>query len=70
MCYVWIGDIMEERIVLHIDANNAFLSWTAVEMLKNNHPIDIRKTYAVIGGDEEARKGVVLAKSIPCKEKE
>ena len=60
---------MSERIVMHIDVNNAFLSWTAVYLLKNNHPIDIRKTYAVIGGDEEARKGVVLAKSIPCKEK-
>lgn len=60
---------MNKRIVLHIDVNNAFLSWTAVYLLKNNHPIDIRKTYAVIGGDEESRKGVVLAKSIPSKEK-
>ena len=58
---------MNKRIVLHIDVNNAFLSWTAVYLLKNNHPTDIRKTYAVIGGDEEARSGIVLAKSTPAK---
>lgn len=28
-----IGDVME-REILHVDVNNAFLSWTAVEMLK------------------------------------
>jgi len=25
---------MNERIVFHIDVNNAFLSWTAVKLLK------------------------------------
>ena len=58
---------MKERIILHIDCNNAFLSWTAVNMLHNGYKIDIRKRYAVIGGDEALRKGVVLAKSMPCK---
>lgn len=58
---------MKERIILHIDCNNAFLSWTAVNMLYNGYKIDIRKRYAVIGGDEELRKGVVLAKSMLCK---
>ncbi|MGN1298562.1 MAG: hypothetical protein ACI4UE_01055 [Candidatus Scatovivens sp.] len=24
-----------ERKILHVDVNNAFLSWTAIEMLKN-----------------------------------
>lgn len=52
---------------MHIDVNNAFLSWTAVEMLKNGSKIDIRERYAVIGGDEEARRGIVTAKSNPCK---
>ena len=56
-----------KKIILHIDVNNAFLSWTAVEMLKNGSKIDIRDRYAVIGGDEALRKGVVLAKSMPCK---
>ena len=58
-----------ERIIFHVDVNNAFLSWTAVEMLKNGSKIDIRNRYAVIGGDESLRKGVVLAKSMLCKKK-
>lgn len=56
-----------ERKILHIDVNNAFLSWTAVNMLKNGADIDIRKIAAVIGGDEKARRGIVLAKSMPAK---
>ena len=52
-----------ERKILHIDVNNAFLSWTAVEKLKNGENIDIRTIPAIIGGDESQRKGVVLAKS-------
>ena len=58
---------MEKRIILHIDCNNAFLSWTAVNMLHNGSKIDIRNRYAVIGGDEKTRHGIVLAKSMPCK---
>ena len=54
---------------MHIDVNNAFLSWTAVLYLKNGFKTDIRKTYAVIGGDEKARHGIVLAKSMPAKKK-
>ena len=48
---------------MHIDVNNAFLSFTAVEMLKNGH-YDIRKEVSVIGGDETKRRGIVLAKSM------
>ena len=58
---------MKERIILHIDCNNAFLSWTAVNMLHNGSKVDIRERYAVIGGDESTRHGIVLAKSMPCK---
>ena len=58
---------MMKRIILHIDVNNAFLSWTAVERLKNGEKVDIRKRYAVIGGDEAARRGIVTAKSDLCK---
>jgi len=58
---------MKERIILHVDCNNAFLSWTAVNMLHNGSKIDIRERYAVIGGDEKTRHGIVLAKSMPCK---
>ena len=60
---------MKKRIILHIDVNNAFLSWTAVDKLNNGEKIDIRSRYAVIGGDENARRGIVLAKSNPCKRK-
>lgn len=61
------GDIMEKQI-LHVDVNNAFLSWTAVEMLKNGSEIDIREIPAIIGGDETKRSGIVLAKSMKAKE--
>lgn len=57
-----------ERQILHVDVNNAFLSWLAVYMLKNNNTLDIRTIPSVIGGDEEARKGIVLAKSMKAKE--
>lgn len=56
-----------ERIILHIDVNNAFLSWTALERLKNGEKIDIREIPAVIGGDEQRRSGIVLAKSMKAK---
>ena len=59
--------IFLERKILHVDVNNAFLSWTAVEMLKNGAEVDIRNIPAIIGGDEEKRKGIVLAKSILAK---
>ena len=58
-----------KRIIMHIDVNNAFLSWTAVLYLKKGIKTDIRKTYAVIGGDEKARHGIVLAKSMPAKKR-
>ena len=52
---------------MHIDVNNAFLSWTAIDLLNKGSKYDIRNSYAVIGGDEKARKGIVLAKSNPAK---
>lgn len=52
-----------ERYILYIDVNNAFLSWTAVDRLKNGEKVDIRTIPSVIGGDETERKGIVLAKS-------
>lgn len=57
-----------ERQILHVDVNNAFLSWTAVEMLKQGSKIDIREIPAIIGGDESKRSGIVLAKSMKAKE--
>lgn len=62
MFYNKFGDNMERQI-MHIDVNNAFLSWYAVWRLHNGESIDIREIPAVIGGDETKRAGIVLAKS-------
>ncbi len=56
------------RQILHIDVNNAFLSWTAIDKLNNGEKIDIRDIPSVIGGDETKRSGIVLAKSMKAKE--
>ena len=55
------------RIIFHIDVNSAYLSWTAVEQLKNGAGVDIRTIPAIIGGDQKSRHGIVLAKSISAK---
>lgn len=55
------------RIILHVDVNCAFLSWSAVNMLKDGSKLDIRAIPSVIGGDEKARHGIVLAKSESAK---
>ena len=52
---------------MHIDVNNAFLSWSAIDLLNHGYRYDIRNSYAVIGGDEKNRTGIVLAKSTPAK---
>lgn len=57
-----------ERQILHVDVNNAFLSWLAVYRLQNGEKIDIRNQVAVIGGDETKRSGIVLAKSSKAKQ--
>ena len=56
-----------DRIIFHIDANSAYLSWTAISMLQHGYEIDIRKIPSIVGGDVESRHGIVLAKSIPAK---
>ena len=52
---------------MHIDVNNAFLSWSAIDLLNKGYKKDIRDIIAVIGGDEKTRSGIVLAKSNPAK---
>ena len=56
-----------KRIIFHIDVNNAFLSWSALDMIKNGSKIDIRNIPSVVGGDESKRHGIVLAKSVSAK---
>lgn len=63
MCHVY-----PQKAVFHIDVNNAYLSWSAVELLKNGFKTDLRKIPSVIGGDQKKRHGVVLAKSTPAKQ--
>ena len=55
------------RTIFHIDANSAYLSWTAASMLEKGYPRDIREIPAVISGDPLNRHGIILAKSIPAK---
>ena len=54
---------------MHVDVNNAFLSWTALDRLSQGEKVDIREIEAVIGGDETKRSGIVLAKSMKAKRK-
>jgi len=56
-----------ERIIFHIDANSAFLSWEAAYRLNQGEKIDLRTIPSVVGGDPKTRHGIVLAKSIPAK---
>ena len=56
-----------KTVYFHVDVNSAFLSWTAIQHLANGETLDLRTVPAVVGGDEEKRHGVVLAKSIPAK---
>ena len=56
------------RIIFHIDVNSAFLSWSAIKLLKENpDSIDIRTIPAIIGGDQQTRHGIVVAKSLSAK---
>ncbi len=50
-----------EHIIFHIDVNSAFLSWTALDRLRNGDTQDIRLIPSIIGGDMAKRHGVVLA---------
>lgn len=58
---------MMERIVLHIDVNSAFLSWSALKLLEEGYKKDIRNEIAVIAGDPNKRHGVIVAASLPAK---
>lgn len=55
------------KSILHIDANSAYLSWTAAWMLERGYHTDIRTIPAVISGNPKNRHGIILAKSIPAK---
>lgn len=52
---------------MHVDVNSAFLSWTAAYEIQQGIERDIRNIASVIGGNEQNRHGIVLAKSVPAK---
>lgn len=54
-------------IIFHIDVNSAFLSWSALKLLREGADVDIRTIPSIVGGDQKTRHGIVVAKSIPAK---
>ena len=57
------------RLIFHIDVNNAFLSWEAAYRIHHLFGTeDLREIDAVIGGDMENRRGIILAKSPSAKQ--
>lgn len=59
---------MPEPLIFHIDVNSAFLSWEAAyRKLISPDEVDLRTIPSVIGGNEETRHGIVLAKSTSAK---
>ena len=57
-----------KKIIYHVDVNSAFLSWEATYRIHHlGAKLDLRTIPAAVGGDQEKRHGIILAKSIPCK---
>lgn len=54
-------------LVFHVDANSAYLSWTAAALLEQGYEVDLRTIPSVISGNPENRHGIILTKSIPAK---
>lgn len=60
-------NIMNDRIIFHVDVNSAYLSWESVYRLQHGSSTDLREIPSAVGGDIESRHGIILAKSIPAK---
>ena len=59
---------MQDKIYFHLDANSAFLSWSAAyRTLILGESLDLRTIPSVVGGNQEKCHGIVLAKSVPAK---
>ena len=57
-----------QPVIFHIDVNSAFLSWEATYRMRElGSPEDLRLIPVVVGGSEESRHGIVLAKSESAK---
>lgn len=59
--------VNDNAITFHIDVNSAYLSWSALRELQNGSTQDLRTIPSIVGGDQETRHGIVVAKSIPAK---
>ena len=46
-------------LIYHIDANSAYLSWTAAYLLEQGHDIDLRTIPSAIAGDPNNRHGII-----------
>lgn len=55
------------KIIMHIDVNSAYLSWSAIDLLDKGYKFDIRNSYAVITGAKDKNRGIIVAASIPAK---
>lgn len=59
---------MAERVIFHVDANSAFLSWSAAYRVKVlGETEDLREVPSVVAGDKASRHSIILAKSSPAK---
>ncbi len=59
---------MAQRVIFHVDANSAFLSWSAAYRVKVlGETEDLREIPSVVAGDKESRHSIILAKSGPAK---
>ena len=59
---------MGERVIFHVDANSAFLSWSAAYRVKVlGETTDLRDVPSVVAGEKASRHGIILAKSTPAK---
>ena len=59
---------MAERVIFHVDANSAFLSWSAAyRKLVLQGETDLREIPSVVAGDKKSRHSIIMAKATPAK---
>lgn len=64
-----LGGGSMKRVIFHVDVNSAFLSWEACYRIHHlGGTQDLRNLISAVGGDQEKRHGIILAKSIPAKQ--
>jgi DNA polymerase-4 len=62
------GTVMSDPVIFHVDANSAFLSWSAAyRVMVLGEKEDLRDVPSVVAGDKESRHSIILAKSGPAK---